>query len=528
MSGAPIELEEGLRRLAPAFKDGTEPPATLHASIMARTMTPHTRVRRSMLRELSVAAALIVFVAMVALGFSRLHSMVPAPVKRSPSPSPVSGVIPWLPLPANSSKSQPPKIMWPDQAARDIRQTVTGVQPVLLPTAIPAGFQAQLYDDASSFSVDYLAAGGRRISFAIVVPNPGPGTSNVRQSSPIYRGIRADYQVDDATLPTSHRWLMWNEPGTAVGGQPGLPYFLSTEGFTESEFWNIANSIAAIPAPQTVRSCGVNDLYAVSNGASGAGGHIVYSISLANHSATPCSVQGFPGLSLISQQGTIVALQESNDPGGIVGNGGRDIPAGVLQPNQPAPVPHQAGSNALILFEWYYCGGTPPNIAAVDLTVPGSARSVRVPLLNEGLAWGASRCDDPTQGRRLLVGPIQPPAADQVVTQAPQWQVAMHAPDQFVAGKRVDYTVTLTNISGAPIIFDTCPTYDEGFTPDGLVAYQLNCGSIGTLQPGASVTFAMRFTVPSKTPAGPEKFGWALRGADALASAGKLVTVNAH
>src|SRR4029077_6875076 len=203
---------------------------------------------------------------------------------------------------------------------------------------------------------------------------------------------------------------------------------------------------------------------------------IVYSISLANHSATPCSVQGFPGLSLISRQETTVALQESNEPGGIVGNGGRDIPAGVLQPNQPAPVPHQSGVNALVLFEWYYCGGTPPDIVAVDLTIPGSARSVRVPLLNEGLAWGRSRCDDPSQGRRLLVGPIQPPAADQVVTQAPQWQVAMHAPDLFVAGKTVDYTVTLTNISGAPIIFDTCPTYDEGFTPDGLVAYQLNCG----------------------------------------------------
>jgi len=528
MSGPPIELEEGLRRLGPAFKDGTEPPARLHASIMARTLAPHHPARRSMLRELMMAAALLIFVALVALGFSRLHSITPGPVKRSPSPSPVSGVIPWIPLPANSSTAQPPKIMWPDQAAQDIRQTVIDVQPVLLPTAIPAGFQARLYDDPSSFSVDYLAPGGRKISFAIVVPNPPPGTSNVRQSRPIYRGVRADYQVDDATLTTSHRWLIWNEPGTAVGGQPGPPYFLSTEGLTESEFWNIANSIAPIPAPKTVRSCGVNDLYAVANGASGATGHILYSIALANHSATACAVQGFPDLSLISKQGTALPLQESNDPGGIVGNGGRDIPIGVLQPNQPAPVPHQGGPNAYVLFEWYYCGGTPPDIVAVDLTIPSSARSVRVPLLNEGLAWGPSRCDDPSQGRRLLVGPIQPPAADQVVTQAPQWRAGMHAPDQFVAGKTVDYTVTLTNISGAPIIFDTCPTYDEGFTPDGLVAYQLNCGPVGTLQPGTSVTFAMRFTVPSKMPAGPEKFGWALRGADPLASAGKVVTVTAH
>lgn len=529
MSGAPIELEEGLRRLAPAFKDAIEPPATLHAAILARTKASHPPARRSMLRELSLAAALILFVAAVALGFSRLHGVVPAPVKHSPSPSPVSGVIPWLPLPANSSKAQPPKIMWPDQAAQDVRTTVTGVRPVLLPAAIPTGFQAQLYDDPSSFSVEYVAADGRKISFAIVVANPAPGTPHVQQSRPNYRGLRADYQIDDATIPTSHRWLMWNEPGTSVGGQPGVPYFLATEGLNESEFWSVANSIAPIPAPKVVGSCSVSELYAVSNGGNGATGHVVYSISLANRSATPCAVQGFPKLALVTRQGTVVALQESNDPGGIVGNGGRDIPSGVLPANQPIPVPHVGGQNAYVLFEWYYCGGTPPDVVAVDLALPGGTRSVRVPLLNEGLASGPSRCDDPSQGRRLLVGPIQPPAADQFpTTQAPQWKVGMDAQAPFVAGKTVSFTVTLTNVSGKLIVFDTCPTYDEGFTPDALVAYQLNCGPVGPVEAGASVTFAMRFTIPATTAAGPEKFRWALRGADPLASTVKLVSVAKH
>src|SRR5437762_4931571 len=100
MSGASIELEQSLRRLAPAFKVGTEPPVQLHATIMARTGAPQPTARRSMVRELSLAAALVVFVALVALGFSRLHVVTPGPVKPSPSPSPVSGVIPWLPLPA--------------------------------------------------------------------------------------------------------------------------------------------------------------------------------------------------------------------------------------------------------------------------------------------------------------------------------------------------------------------------------------------------------------------------------------------
>jgi len=526
---APVELEDGLRRLAPAFEDGTPPPPTLHASVMARIATSPEPVRRSLVRELSLAAALIVFVGLVALGFARLHTATPGPVKPSPTPSPsaVSGVIPWIPLPANSVNPQSPKILWPDQAAQDVRKTVTDVRPVLLPAAIPAGFQAQLYDDSRTFSVQYVGAGGQKISFAIVVANPAPGTPNVRQSTPTYRGVRAQYQIDDATVPTSHRWLMWNEPGTSVGGQPGLPYFLSTEGLTEAEFWNVANSIGPIPAAQVVRSCGINDLYFVSNGASGATGHIVYGIALANKSTTACAVQGFPHLSLISKTGTVVPLQESNDPSGIVGTGRGDIPTGVLQPNQAAPVPHQGGPNGYVLFEWYDCGTTAPEIVAVDLAMPGSAKSTRVPLLNEGLAWGPSRCDDPSQGRRLLVGPIEPPSADQVVSQAvPQWQVSMQVPDHIVAGKTVSFTVTLTNVSGAPIVFDTCPTYDEGFTPDGLVGYQLNCGPVGTVQPGASVTFAMRFNVPSTTQTGPEKFRWALRGTDTLASAVKLVTVS--
>ena len=94
MSGSPTELEEDLRRLAPAFKDGAEPPAQLHVRIMSRIAAPQPRARRSMVRELSLAAALVFFVALVALAFSRLHVVAPGPVKPSPSPSQVSGVIP--------------------------------------------------------------------------------------------------------------------------------------------------------------------------------------------------------------------------------------------------------------------------------------------------------------------------------------------------------------------------------------------------------------------------------------------------
>jgi hypothetical protein len=367
MSGPDLELEERLRQLAPAFKDGIEPPATLHVTVMSSTTAPRSRARRpSMLRELTLTAALIAFVALLAFGFSRLHGFTPGPVKHSPSPSPVSRVIPWIATPATPFKSQAPKTLTVDQAAQDVRQIVT-VQPVLLPSAIPSGFHAELYDDAGSFSVMYVAGDGRIISFAIVVANPPPGNAHVRQSQPKFRGVRSDYQVDDATVPTSHRWLMWNEPGTPLSGQPGVPYFLATEGFTEAEFWTVANSIGPIAAP-----------------------------------ASP-----------------------------------------------PAKLP-----------------------------------ALRVTLSD--------------------------------------------VPDSLAAGATIRYEVTITNDSAAPISFETCPDYDEGFT-DRLSSYKLNCAPVGTLEAGASATFAMEFTVPPgpKAPRGQQKFMWRLHGAYAGASAAKAVTVTA-
>jgi hypothetical protein len=39
---------------------------------------------------------------------------------------------------------------------------------------------------------------------------------------------------------------MWNEPGTIANSPSkasGVPYFLSTEGITDAEFWQVAQSL---------------------------------------------------------------------------------------------------------------------------------------------------------------------------------------------------------------------------------------------------------------------------------------------
>jgi hypothetical protein len=357
------------------------------------------------------------------------------------------------------------------------------------------------------------------------VPNSSPGSGNGRFSQPTFRNVRADYMIADTTQAASNRSLMWNEPGTPLGGQPGVPYYLTTDGFTESQFWQIANSVGPIPAPQQAKTCQLADLDLVSNGSNGVTGHIVYSISFSNRGPMPCSLAGFPDIRLITRQGTRLTLPEQKVVGGFVGS--VDIAQAVLPPNQVAPAPHSGTANPYVLFEWYYCGATPPAINAVDLSLPGSTASRRVPILDEGLAQGPSRCDSQSQGRTLLVGSIVAPTADYSIVQSPQLRVSLDLPDTLVAGKTVRYKVTITNILGAAISFDTCPAYDEGFTPEWMVSYELNCTLVRTLEAGASATFAMEFAVPPspKTPTGPEKFLWRLHGFDPLATAGRVVIV---
>src|SRR5436309_1509172 len=58
------------------------------------------------------------------------------------------------------------------------------------------------------------------------------------------------------TPPTSRRFIDWGEPGMAspnlqIKPEYGVPYFLSTQGFAEAEFWQIANSLGPVAGPSS-------------------------------------------------------------------------------------------------------------------------------------------------------------------------------------------------------------------------------------------------------------------------------------
>ncbi|TME55087.1 MAG: hypothetical protein E6I53_00540 [Chloroflexi bacterium] len=128
-----------------------------------------------------------------------------------------------------------------------VRQTVKTTSPVLLPTWLPAGMEARVTATADGFNLDYASdQRDKTIFLGTVVANPPPGGAGSSDTHVRFRSGSAEYFVYDPTGPQSQRWLMWNEPGTMAVQQtkePGVPYFLSAEGLTDQEFWQVANSL---------------------------------------------------------------------------------------------------------------------------------------------------------------------------------------------------------------------------------------------------------------------------------------------
>ena len=148
-------------------------------------------------------------------------------------------------------------VMTSAEAAVTVRRAVTNTRPVLLPSYVPPSiYDATVNATADDFSIHYQSdLRDREITFGIVVPNPPPGGQNWRETMVKFRNALptkaaargyAEYSVSDTKAPESARWLIWVEPGTMtnppLSGQ-GVPYFLSASGFTDAEFWQVANSL---------------------------------------------------------------------------------------------------------------------------------------------------------------------------------------------------------------------------------------------------------------------------------------------
>jgi hypothetical protein len=446
-------------------------------------------------------------------------------------------VIPWVSTRAPYHPDEitsPLRLLSVGQAANAIKATVAQVDPLLLPTAVPAGSDAYLAADRSRFNVTYVSkATGQRVFVSVGTTDPPPLGPHSAVSSTPFRRALARYSVDDPSLAGSYRSLMWTEPGTWTTPVPatGIPYFLSATGLSEAQFWQLAGSLDAIPWPPAPAPCASKDLAAIYGGGMGATGHIINSVVLANAGKTACSLQGTPGLSLMSPNGSAVATRQ------VDSNPMDPVPAApvVLQPGSAVPQPHaQVPGEGTFFFEWYDCPEQTVSVSSLVLALPGGGGRLAVSAGQPGPGGlSSSRCDDASQGHVLYVGPFQPTASNPPSPTPPaQLAVAIHAPATVVGGQRLRYQVTLTNVSGAPFHFDACPPYREAMdtvpAKRVLGMYQLNCEPVGTLASSGSVNFAMELDIPADAPTGPQELSWRFGTFLTDGSAMTAVTISAR
>jgi hypothetical protein len=77
--------------------------------------------------------------------------------------------------------------------------------------------------------------------------------------------------------------------------------------------------------------------------------------------------------------------------------------------------------------------------------------------------------------------------------------VSISAPYPARLGRALDYTVTLTNVSGHTLSFTPCPGYAEAIKGVVIARYLLNCAKVPLLGADQSRTFAMELPLTTVT-----------------------------
>jgi hypothetical protein len=160
--------------------------------------------------------------------------------------------VPTGPPPSTTTTSSPAASETP---AEVLARTVTGADPLLLPKATPGDWRTETTARWDSFEVRYSSPErDRSISVSISQPNPNPDWDKGHQGFRSFRGDSgAVYGVYDGTDPHSRRWVLWREPGRWDPGSvftpssaPGVPYYIVSEGLSETEFWQYADSLEPV------------------------------------------------------------------------------------------------------------------------------------------------------------------------------------------------------------------------------------------------------------------------------------------
>jgi hypothetical protein len=279
----------------------------------------------------------------------------------------------------------------------------------------------------------------------------------------------------------------------------------------------LASSPSPNPPPSVAAGmprCGASQLEGMFNGSGGGAGHPVTSVSLRNRSAAPCYLFGYPDITIVDALGRVLARAAGTaQRGTFVDPQGAAVPAPMSVGALPlgasearAAVPGEAYMNV----EWYDCRAPMAANLLVDLPMNGGRLTVAYAIpapyspVCDGLPPGS-----PTS--HVARGPFIPYDLSEAQPTLLPVTIALRAPATAKRGSTLTYLVVVTNSGSTDYSLNPCPDYFEAMQAKVPVAtYRLNCGPVGHIAPGESVTFEMRLTLPMSMATGPNSLLWSL------------------
>ena len=267
-----------------------------------------------------------------------------------------------------------------------------------------------------------------------------------------------------------------------------------------------------IPVPPGTPACRADQLEGAPLTKEAAAGNIDMPVALRNRSGTACVLEGYADVTVVDGAGNVVAPISGPELRGTFFDQVPAVPVLMLVGTPPLPSAVSAQPSrgqAVMNLTWYDC--KLPQAARLWLALPNSGGRVVVPFPTKAVSSPA--CDgNPALAPQLSRGPLT--SVGFTTPRSPDFlmvQVTISAPAQVRRGTTLVSYVTLSNTDSRPYQLDPCPDFTEFLTAKQPVdRHQLNCGPVGSVAPGAQVTFEIHLDVPATVAPGPNKMEWAL------------------
>jgi len=281
---------------------------------------------------------------------------------------------------------------------------------------------------------------------------------------------------------------------------------------------NFPQAAPATPAPPVpipagtplCRASGLQGILYTTMAATGAQEASV--ILIRNAGSSQCYLDGYPNVTVLDAHGKVLAHAEGSSNEGTYFPDWPEVQV-LLEPVTPKLIPGPVDLQSLrgqadINVQWYDC--SLPHAAELLLDLPNAGGTLTVAYAFQPPHYGG--CDGGNPGIVLTRGPLSPAG---YIWQPDQSYLsvdfAISAPASVKAGSTLEFFVTVTNSDQSDYVLDPCPDYTVILGSKVAVsAYQLNCGPVGRIAPGASVKFQIKLAVPSQVPPRQYSLTWSL------------------